>query len=50
LALVEAYYKSEAKKPESYCRTRLLTFLRHYPGEVDRARRWHQNSTRKHCY
>ena len=50
LELVEAYYKSEARKPEAYCRTRLLTFLRHYPGEVDRARRWQDNSSRRHCY
>ena len=50
LAVVEEYYKSEAKKPEGYCRTSLLTFLRHFPGEVDRARRWKENSPRKHCY
>jgi hypothetical protein len=50
LALVETYYRSEAKKENSYCRTALLTFLRHYPGEVDRARRWKQNFSRRHCY
>ena len=30
LAIVEEYYKSEAGKENSYCRTTLLTFLRHY--------------------
>lgn len=50
LELVEAYYKSEAKKPDNYCRRTLLTFLRHYPGEVDRARRWKDNSNRRHSY
>lgn len=50
LELVEAYYKSEAKKPDNYCRRSLITFLRHYPGEVDRARRWQETSSRKHCY
>ena len=50
LALVEEYYRSEAKKPENYCRKSLLTFLHNYTGEVDRARRWKQNSTRRHSY
>jgi hypothetical protein len=50
LELVEAYYRSEVGKEGSYTRTSLLTFLRHYPGEVDRARRWKEASLRKHCY
>jgi hypothetical protein len=50
LAIVEEHYKSEAKNPESYCRTSLLTFLRHYPGEVDRAKRWKATVHRRHCY
>lgn len=50
LRLVEEYYASEAGKENSYCRTTLLTFLRHYPGEVDRARRWKEASGRRHCY
>ena len=50
LELVERFYKSEAKKPEGYCRTSVLTFLRHYPGEVDRAKRWQQTSARRHSY
>jgi hypothetical protein len=50
LAVVEEWYKSEAKKPENYCRTSLLTFLRYYPGEVDRAKRWKETSARKHSY
>ena len=50
LAVIEQYYASEAGKEKSYCRTTLLTFLRHYPGEVDRARRWKETSGRRHCY
>ena len=50
LSMVEAYYRSEARKENSYCRTALLTFLRHYPGEIDRARRWKQNLSRRHSY
>ena len=50
LAVVEEYYKSESKKEQNYCRTSLLTFLRHYPGEVDRARRWKENMPRRHSY
>ena len=50
LAVVEEYYKSETKKEQSYCRTSLLTFLRHYPGEIDRARRWKENMPRRHSY
>jgi hypothetical protein len=50
LALVEEFYRSEAGKEGSYTRTSLLTFLRHYPGEVDRARRWKETSAKKHCY
>ena len=50
LAVVEEHYKSEAKKSDGYCRTSLLTFLRHFPGEVDRAKRWKENSPRRHSY
>ena len=50
LTLVEEFYRSEAGKEGSYTRTSLLTFLRHYPGEVDRAKRWKENSRKKHCY
>jgi hypothetical protein len=50
LALVEEYYRSEAKKPDNYCRKSLLTFLHNYTGEVDRARRWKENSSRRHSY
>lgn len=50
LKVVEEYYRSEAKKEENYCRTSLLTFLRHYSGEVDKARRWKENSSRRHSY
>ena len=50
LSVVEEYYRNEAAKENSYCRTSLLTFLRHYPGEVDRARRWKENSRKRHCY
>jgi hypothetical protein len=50
LSLVEKYYKAEANNPNSYCRTSILTFLRHFPGEVDRARRWEKLKDTKHCY
>jgi hypothetical protein len=50
LKVVEEYYKSEAGKENSFCRTSLLTLLRHFSGEVDRARRWKENSSRRHCY
>jgi hypothetical protein len=50
LSLVERYYKAEANNPGSFCRTSILTFLRHFPGEVDRARRWQQIRDTKHCY
>lgn len=40
LAMVERYYGVHRKKPENYCRRELLTFLRHYQGEVDKARDW----------
>ena len=50
LALVEAYYRSETKKADNYCRRNLSTFLHNYPGEIDRARRWKENSARRHSY
>jgi hypothetical protein len=50
LQVVEEYYKSEAKKEDSYCRTSLLTLLRHWSGEVDKARRWKETSARRHSY
>ncbi len=50
LAVVEEYYKSESKKPDNFCRTSVLTFLRYYPGEVDKALRWKANAPRRHCY
>lgn len=50
LLLVEEFYRSEAGKENSYTRTSLVTFLRHYPGEVDKARRWKENAPKKHCY
>jgi len=40
LAMVERFYKSERKKKDSYCRTNVLRLLRHWPGEVDKARIW----------
>jgi hypothetical protein len=50
LKVVEEYYASEAGKETNYCRTTLLTFLRHYHGELDRARRWKETAHRRHCY
>jgi hypothetical protein len=50
LSLVEKYYNAEANNPNSFCRTSILTFLRHFPGEVDRARRWEKLKETKHCY
>lgn len=38
MAEVEAFYARERKKPEHYCRTSILTFLRHFGGELDKAR------------
>jgi hypothetical protein len=35
---VAAFYKAERKKESHYCRREILTFLRHYAGEVDKAR------------
>ena len=51
LSLVEKYYQAEANNSGSFCRTSILTFIRHFPGEVDRARRWEKlRETKKHCY
>jgi hypothetical protein len=38
MAEVEAFYERERKKPDHYCRTSILTFLRHFGGELDKAR------------
>ena len=35
---VVTFYERERKKPENYCRTSILTFLRHFGGELDKAR------------
>jgi hypothetical protein len=40
MAMVERYYKACRKKDKNICRTVLLRLLRHWPGEVDRARDW----------
>ena len=38
MAEVESFYERERKKPDHYCRTSILTFLRHFGGELDKAR------------
>ena len=38
MAEVAAFYERERKKPDHYCRTSILTFLRHFGGELDKAR------------
>jgi len=35
---VASFYERERKKPDHYCRTSILTFLRHFGGELDKAR------------
>ena len=37
-AEVEKFYERERKKPEHFCRTTILVFLRHFNGELDKAR------------
>jgi len=38
VAEVAGFYERERKKPDHYCRTSILTFLRHFGGELDKAR------------
>jgi hypothetical protein len=38
IAEVASFYERERKKPDHYCRTSILTFLRHFGGELDKAR------------
>jgi hypothetical protein len=38
MAEVATFYERERKKPDHYCRTSILTFLRHFGGELDKAR------------
>jgi hypothetical protein len=38
MAEVASFYERERKKPDHYCRTSILTFLRHFGGELDTAR------------
>ena len=38
IAEVATFYERERKKPDHYCRTSILTFLRHFGGELDKAR------------
>ena len=38
VAEVSGFYERERKKPDHYCRTSILTFLRHFGGELDKAR------------
>jgi hypothetical protein len=35
---VMAFYDRERKKADHYCRTSILTFLRNFGGELDKAR------------
>lgn len=42
LELVEGYYTAEFNQPGSICRTELIRLLKHWRGEVDRARAWKQ--------
>lgn len=37
-AEVAKFYERERKKPEHFCRTTILVFLRHFNGELDKAR------------
>lgn len=36
--LITRYYTAERRKPDSFCRTSLLTLLRHFDGELDKAK------------
>jgi hypothetical protein len=38
MAEVATFYERERKKPDHYCRTSILRFLKHFPGELDKAR------------
>jgi hypothetical protein len=38
MAEVATFYERERKKPDHYCRTSILTFCRHFGGELDKAR------------
>lgn len=38
MAEVATFYERERKKPDHYCRKSILTFLRGFPGELDKAR------------
>jgi hypothetical protein len=40
LALVERFYTDAKGKPDAYLRTSMLTFVRHFRGEVDKANKW----------
>jgi hypothetical protein len=40
LDLVERFYTEAKGKPDAYLRTSLLTFVRHFRGEIDKARAW----------
>jgi hypothetical protein len=40
LALVERFYTNAKGKPDAYLRTSMLTFVRHFRGEVDKANKW----------
>ena len=40
LALVERFYMDAKGKPDAYLRTSMLTFVRHFRGEVDKANKW----------
>lgn len=40
LTMVERFYAANRKRPEAFCRTAVLTLLRYWTGEVDKARPW----------
>lgn len=55
LAALEAFYTAEksavaSKDGRDYRRTSVLTLLRHWPGEVDKARRWKSERERRAEY
>jgi len=50
LKFVETYYAWNWKKENNICRASMLTLLRHWPCEVDRAHHWaetHRKEFRK---
>lgn len=38
MGLVAAHYERERKRPDNHCRTSILTFLRYWTSELDKAR------------